>query len=96
MKDEELKKLFAAMKLQEPAPEQVNRWQRFMNTEIAQRSRKTIRQMWWQWLIAGSIGFASATMYLKNPTRYSAHNLTNNPAQEMYSETATSEYIYDK
>ncbi len=86
--DQELKKLFAAMKLQDPSPQQLNRWQRFINTEIAQSSRKTIRQMWWQWLIAGSIGFASATFYLKNPQG------TDN--QLIYSETATSEYFYDK
>ena len=89
MKDDQgLKKLFAAMKLQDPSPQQLNRWQRFINSEIAVSSRKTIRQMWWQWLIAGSIGFARATFYLKSPQ--TAEN------RIIYSETATSEYFYDK
>ncbi len=87
-KDPDLKKLFLEMNLQEPTSVQLTRWQRFMNAAIAQKSKRTITQMWWQWLIAGSIGFASAAIYFKSPN----HQEVN----EYYSETATSEYTYDK
>lgn len=91
MKDNELEKIFAAMKLEEPSLQQMQKWQQSLATE-KRNYRQAIRKLWWQWLLAGSIGFASAAIIF-SPSKDLGTTATH---QENDFENATYEYVYTK
>ena len=92
MKDKDLDKIFSSLNLHEPSSEQIKKWQEAVDFQVRRRPMQNIKNLWWQWLLAGSIGFASAALFFHVPQQTVLKTI----AQENSMDDATYEYVYDK
>jgi hypothetical protein len=91
MKDKELEKLLSPVQFKAAEEEQIKRWQAAVHAESTKFPKMTVRNLWWQWLVAAGVGFACAAIFFHQ----SPQNL-GQVAQENNFEDATYEYVYSK